>query len=326
MAKILIIADHDGAVLNPTTAKTIACAAEIADAEIDVAVFAESASGPAAEAAALASVHRVLTVERPENARPLAAVLAPQVAAIADGYSHVFGPSTTFGKDLMPRVAALLGVNQISDIMAVVSPYEFQRPVYAGSAIVTVSAAPDRTVVATVRAASYRAVGPGGPGIVAAGPGDEVALTAEPPAGGPAHSILWVPPGGQAVVRRGASIPTGQVAPDPSNRRLTYVDTRNRQIEVMDLVDGAVHAWATLPDGSAPAGARLVHGRRETRLAGRRGRRRPASPRGRVAGSARGRALVGGCAPAGWAFARRRLCAGGGRRRGCPRGRGHRQC
>jgi electron transfer flavoprotein alpha subunit len=163
MAKILIIADHDGAVLNPTTAKTIACAAEIADAEIDVAVFAESASGPAAEAAALASVNRVLTVERPENARPLAAVLAPQVAAIADGYSHVFGPSTTFGKDLLPRVAALLGVNQISDIMAVVGPYEFQRPVYAGSAIVTVSAAPDRTVVATVRAASYRAVGPGGP-------------------------------------------------------------------------------------------------------------------------------------------------------------------
>jgi len=163
MAKVLIIADHDGAVLNPTTAKTIACAAEIADAEIDVAVFAEPASGPAAEAAALASVHRVLTVERPENARPLAAVLAPQVAAIADGYSHVFGPSTTFGKDLMPRVAALLGVNQISDIMAVVGPYEFQRPVYAGSAIVTVSAAPDRTVVATVRAASYRAVGPGGP-------------------------------------------------------------------------------------------------------------------------------------------------------------------
>jgi electron transfer flavoprotein alpha subunit len=163
MAKVLIIADHDGTVLNPATAKAIACAAEIDGAEIDVAVFADSTSGPAAEAAALASVQRVLTVERPENARPLAAVLAPQVAAIADGYSHVFGPSTTLGKDLMPRVAALLGVNPISDIMEVVGPYEFKRPVYAGSAVVTVEAASDRTVVATVRAASYRAVDSGGP-------------------------------------------------------------------------------------------------------------------------------------------------------------------
>jgi electron transfer flavoprotein alpha subunit len=163
MARILIIADHDGATLNPTTAKTIACAADIADAEIDVAVFAESASRPAAEAAALESVRRVLTVERPENSHPLAAILAPQVVAIANGYSHIFGSSTTFGKDLMPRVAALLGVNQISDVMEVVGPYEFKRPVYAGSAVVTVEAAGDRTVVATVRAASYHAVGPGGP-------------------------------------------------------------------------------------------------------------------------------------------------------------------
>ena len=75
--------------------------------------------------------------------RPLAAVLAPQIAALAADYAHVFGPSTTFGKDLMPRVAALLGVNQISDIMARGMAYNFRRPVYAGNAIVTVEAPQD---------------------------------------------------------------------------------------------------------------------------------------------------------------------------------------
>ena len=102
---------------------------------------------------------RVLTVENVANKHPLGAVLAPQVAALADGYSHIFGPSTTFGKDLMPRVAALLGVNQISDIMSVEGSHTFKRPVYAGSAIVTMEAPADAPVVATVRSASYRAIG-----------------------------------------------------------------------------------------------------------------------------------------------------------------------
>jgi len=161
MAKILLIAEHDGAVLNPSTAKVVACAAEIADAEIDVLILAESASQVAAEAAALASVSRVLTVENAANKHPLGAVLAPQVVALADGYSHIFGPSTTFGKDLMPRVAALLGVNQISDIMSVEGTHEFKRPIYAGNAIVTMQAPTDVPLVATVRTASYRAIGNG---------------------------------------------------------------------------------------------------------------------------------------------------------------------
>lgn len=159
MARILLIAEHDGTTLNPSVAKTVACAAEIDAAEIDVVVFAESASQVATEAAALDSVSRVLTVENVANKHPLGAVLAPQVAALADGYSHIFGPSTTFGKDLMPRVAALLGVNQISDIMSVEGSHTFKRPVYAGSAIVTMEAPADAPVVATVRSASYRAIG-----------------------------------------------------------------------------------------------------------------------------------------------------------------------
>ncbi|MDH3274160.1 MAG: FAD-binding protein [Gammaproteobacteria bacterium] len=159
MSKILIIADHDGVALNSATAKAVACAASIDGAQIDIAVFAESAAGIAAEAAALDSVTRVISVENVANKNLIAAVLAPQVVAISDGYSHVFGLSSTFGKDLMPRVAALLGVNQISDVMTVESPYVFKRPIYAGNAVLTVEAPTDQTVIATVRTASYRAVG-----------------------------------------------------------------------------------------------------------------------------------------------------------------------
>jgi electron transfer flavoprotein alpha subunit len=161
MAKILIIAEHDGAVLNPSTAKTVACAAEIEGAQIDIAVFAASASNVAAEAATLDSVARVIVVENDANQHPLAAILAPQIVALADGYTHVLGPSTTFGKDLMPRVAALLGVNQISDIMSVEGSHTFKRPIYAGSVVVTMEAPADVPVVATVRVASFGATGNG---------------------------------------------------------------------------------------------------------------------------------------------------------------------
>lgn len=158
MSKILVIAEHDGQTLNPSTAMTVACAAEIADASIDVVVFAEAAADVAAQAAQLDSVSRVLSVENPANASALAAVIAPQAVELAANYSHVFGPSTTFGKDLMPRVAALLGVNQISDIMGVLGSHSFQRPIYAGNVVLTVEAPADHPVVATVRTASYRPV------------------------------------------------------------------------------------------------------------------------------------------------------------------------
>lgn len=159
MAKILIIAEHGGGVLSPNTAKAVACAAEIDDSEIDVVVLSDSVTTIAAEAAKLDSVSRVLTLEKSANKQPLAAILAPQIAALADGYSHILGSSTTSGKDLMPRVAALLGVNQISDIMSVTGSHAFKRPIYAGNAVVNVEAPEDQPVVATVRIASYRAVG-----------------------------------------------------------------------------------------------------------------------------------------------------------------------
>ena len=172
MSKVLIIAEHADDNLNPSTAKCVACAADIPEAEIHVAVFAGNSESVAAEIASLASVSRVIRVDNEANTHPLAAVLAPQVVAVAGGYSHVFGPSTTFGKDLMPRVAALMGVNQVSDIMAVTGSHSFKRPIYAGNAVVTVEAAADKPVVATVRTASYRAVGNDGSADIESGSAD----------------------------------------------------------------------------------------------------------------------------------------------------------
>lgn len=163
MSKVLVIAEHDGAKLNPSTAKCVTCAAGIAGAEVTVAVLAADSAAVAAQAAGLAGVARVLRVDRPENAHALAAVLAPQIATLAAPFSHVFGPSTTFGKDLMPRVAALIDAPQLSDIMAVESATRFRRPTYAGNAIVTVDVDAGTKIVATVRTASFEAAGAGGP-------------------------------------------------------------------------------------------------------------------------------------------------------------------
>ena len=161
MAKVLIIAEHDGSALNTSTAKCVSCAAAIDGADLDIVVLAAAAADVAAQAAEISSVNRVLTIERPENEHAVSAVLAPQVAAIARDYSHIFGPSTTFGRDLMPHVAALLGVNQVSDIMSVEGSHTFKRPVYAGNAIVTVEAPADSLLVATVRVASWPAAAGG---------------------------------------------------------------------------------------------------------------------------------------------------------------------
>jgi len=157
MSKILVIAEHLHGKLNPATARAVSAAVAVKPESIDVLVLADSVDAIAAEAAAIEGVSRVLTVARAENAHALAAVLAPQVAKAAAGYSHVFAPSTTFGKDLAPRVAALLGVAQVSDVMSVEGPHTFKRPIYAGNAIVTVEANPSHTVVATIRTASWGA-------------------------------------------------------------------------------------------------------------------------------------------------------------------------
>jgi electron transfer flavoprotein alpha subunit len=162
MSAILVIAEHTGGQLNPSTPKCVTCAATIEGASIDIVVFAADGAAVAQQAAAVVGVRKVLLVDNAANAEPIAAVLAPQAVKLAADYTHVFGLSTTFGKDLMPRIAALLGVGQVSDIMAVDGPHRFKRPIYAGNAILTIDTPADAKVVATVRVASFEAAATGG--------------------------------------------------------------------------------------------------------------------------------------------------------------------
>jgi len=156
MSRILIIAEHDGKTLNNSTAKCVSCAAAIGG-DIDIAVFGNSIDAIAAEAAALEAVSTVIAVNADHLEAPVAANWAAEALSMADEYSHLLGPSTTLGKDLMPRIAALAGVNHVSDIMEVNGPASFKRPIYAGNAIVDVETPAGAKVVGTVRIASWKA-------------------------------------------------------------------------------------------------------------------------------------------------------------------------
>jgi electron transfer flavoprotein alpha subunit len=160
VSKVLVVAEHDARGLASSTARTLRCARAIPGAEVTAVVFAAGGTAIAAAVAALDGVSRVLLVEQPAHEHPLAALIAPQLAEIAAGYTHVLAPATTFGKDLLPRVAALLDAPQISDVMAVESAVRFRRPIYAGNAIAAVEVAAT-PVLATVRIASFEPVGNG---------------------------------------------------------------------------------------------------------------------------------------------------------------------
>ena len=168
MSKVLVIAEHLDGKLNAATAKTVSAALALKPDSIDIAVLAADPAAVAAEAAQIAGVARVLAVANAANAHAIGQVLAPQIAKLADGYTHVFGPSTTFGKDLMPCVAALLGTAQVSDVMSVEGSHIFKRPIYAGNAIITVEAPAEHPVVATVRTASWPEAAKGGSATVEA--------------------------------------------------------------------------------------------------------------------------------------------------------------
>ena len=157
MSKILVIAEHDNNEINSSTNKCISCAKQIQGSEIDLVVFTDGNNDVVEQATKIDSVNSVIAVKAEYNVNQLATVLAPQIKAISDSYTHIFGPSTTFGKDLMPRIAALLDVNQISDVMEIVDTHTFKRPIYAGNAIITVQSSSTSKVVATVRTASFKA-------------------------------------------------------------------------------------------------------------------------------------------------------------------------
>ena len=163
MSGVLVVAEHDGQTLQTGVARIVSCGRAVNADSLDIAVLGQDCGGVAQQAAQIEGVSRVLCVSRAENANPVAAIQAPQVAELAaEGYSHILGPSTTFGKDLMPRVAALLGVPQVSDIMSVEGERRFKRPIYAGNAVLTVEAPADHIVVGTARLASWPAADGGG--------------------------------------------------------------------------------------------------------------------------------------------------------------------
>ncbi len=155
MSKILILAQHDGSSINQSTSKAVTAAQQIQGASIDLIVFADDVNTIAAKASKLAGVNTVHAVTTSNENWKLAQGIAPKTAELSANYSHVFGPSTTFGKDVMPCVAALLGQNQISDIMQVIDATTFKRPIYAGNAVITVKSNHDK-IVATIRTASFK--------------------------------------------------------------------------------------------------------------------------------------------------------------------------
>ena len=161
MSRTLIIAEHDGQEINLSTAKCVTCATAIGN-ECDVVVLGSDIAAIAAQAAQIEGVSKVISVDAGHLEAALAVNHAAEIVAMAGDYSHIMGPSTTYGRDLMPHIAARLGVNQISDIAAVEGAYHFKRPIYAGNAIMDVTAPDQVTLVATVRVASWKATGNGG--------------------------------------------------------------------------------------------------------------------------------------------------------------------
>lgn len=153
---ILVIAEHGNSVLKADTAKTVAAATKIGG-DIHVLVAGQGVESVAHAAAKLAGVSKVLVADSSVYAHQLAEDVAALVVANAAGYSHILAPATTFGKNFLPRVAALLDVAQISDIIAVESADTFVRPIYAGNAIATVQSA-DAVKVLTVRSSAFNGV------------------------------------------------------------------------------------------------------------------------------------------------------------------------
>jgi len=154
---ILILADHDNASLKPATLHTVTAGLKIGG-DIHLLVAGAAAGAAAQAAAAIPGVAKVLHADAPYFASPVPEDVAATVVALAKagGYSHVLAAATGFGKSVMPRVAALLDVAQVSEIIAVESPNTFVRPIYAGSAFATVQTT-DPVVVATVRATGFDA-------------------------------------------------------------------------------------------------------------------------------------------------------------------------
>jgi electron transfer flavoprotein alpha subunit len=162
----LVIAEHDNRVLKGSTLNTISAALKCG-AEVHVLVAGKDCAAVAAAAAAVSGVSKVLLANHASFENGLAENVAEQVLALASSYSHILAPATAYGKNIAPRVAAMLDVAQISDITSVEAPDTFTRPIYAGNAIATVQSSDTKKVI-TVRTTGFDAAGAGGSGVVEA--------------------------------------------------------------------------------------------------------------------------------------------------------------
>jgi electron transfer flavoprotein alpha subunit len=157
----LLVAEHDNAVLKDPTAKALTAAKELG-AEVHMLVAGRGCAPVADAAAKLDGVAKVLLCEAPAYEHLLAEPTASLIVSLAGGYEAIVAPATTTGKNIMPRVAALLDVMQISDVTKILAPDTFERPIYAGNAIQTVKSHDPKRVI-TVRTAAFQAAGAGGP-------------------------------------------------------------------------------------------------------------------------------------------------------------------
>ncbi|MGK6313175.1 electron transfer flavoprotein subunit alpha/FixB family protein [Neorhizobium sp. DT-125] len=161
---ILLLAEHDNQTLSDQTAKALTAATKIAQdsgSDVHVLVAGSGAKAAADAAAKLSGVSKVLLADDASLANKLAEPLAALVVSLAPFYDVIIAPATTSAKNVLPRVAALLDVAQVSEIVEVVSPDTFKRPIYAGNAIQTVQSTDAKKVI-TVRTASFPATGEGG--------------------------------------------------------------------------------------------------------------------------------------------------------------------
>ncbi|MBY5807730.1 electron transfer flavoprotein subunit alpha/FixB family protein [Rhizobium ruizarguesonis] len=165
---ILLLADHDNASLSDQTAKALTAAAKIGG-DVHVLVAGKGAKPAAEQAAKLAGVSKVLLAESDELANNLAEPLGDLIVSLAGAYDTIIAAATSVGKNVLPRVAALLDVAQVSEIIEVISSDTFKRPIYAGNAIQTVQATDAKKVI-TVRTASFAAAPEGGSATVEAIP------------------------------------------------------------------------------------------------------------------------------------------------------------
>ena len=156
----LVIAEHDNQGLKAATLNTVA-AALLCDPQVHVLVAGHNCGAAAQAAAQAVGVSKVLCADAPQLAEGLAETTAAQVLALASAYSHILAPATAFGKNVAPRVAALLDVAQVSDIIHVLSPDTFDRPIYAGNAIATVQST-DPVKVITARTTGFDPVAASG--------------------------------------------------------------------------------------------------------------------------------------------------------------------